>query len=66
MSKHDEQVVVQEDVEIARARAVRQAISARFGHDPYRLVAHYIERQKEHEERLLRAPEPAMDSSGTT
>lgn len=31
--------------EIARVRAARHQISERFGHDPYRLVAHYVERQ---------------------
>jgi hypothetical protein len=38
--------------------AVRHRISERFGHDPYRLVAYYMERQKEHQDRLVHAPEP--------
>jgi hypothetical protein len=44
------------DAEIARIREVRHQISEQFGHDPYRLVAHYIERQKEHPEKLVPAP----------
>ena len=42
--------------EIARIREVRHQISEQFGHDPYRLVAHYIELQKEHPEKLVPAP----------
>jgi plasmid stabilization system protein ParE len=44
--------------EIHRVREARSRISERFGHDPYRLVAHYMEQQKEHPERLVSAPEP--------
>jgi hypothetical protein len=44
--------------EIARVREARRRISERFGHDPYRLVNHYIEKQREHKDRLVRAPEP--------
>jgi hypothetical protein len=29
----------------------------RFGHDPYRLVAYYMERQQQHVDRLVHAPE---------
>lgn len=42
--------------EIARIREVRHRISEEFGHDPYRMVAYYIELQKEHPEKLVRAP----------
>ena len=44
---------------IAEVRAARRRISARFGHDPYALVNYYIERQQQHTDRLIRAPEPA-------
>ena len=47
-----------EDEEIARVRAARHRISAQFGHDPYKLVAYYMERQEHHRDRLIRAPEP--------
>jgi hypothetical protein len=43
------------DEVIAEVRAARHRISARFGHDPYRLVAYYMERQKAHANRLIRA-----------
>lgn len=48
----------EDDEEIARVREARHRISERFGHDPDRLVAYYMERQKGHPERLVRAPEP--------
>ena len=54
--KQTEQILEGEE-EIARIREARHRISERFGHDPYRLVAYYMERQKEHEDRLIRAPE---------
>jgi hypothetical protein len=41
---------------IAEVRAARHRISERFAHDPYRLVAYYMERQKAHADRLIRAP----------
>jgi len=44
------------DEEIARIREVRHQISEQFGHDPYRLVTHYMELQKEHPEKLVPAP----------
>jgi hypothetical protein len=58
--------VYERDEEIARIREVRHQISEEFGHDPYRLVAHYMERQKEHPEKLVRAPhsEVARRSKG--
>lgn len=46
--------------EIAAIREVRHRISERFGHDPYRLVAHLMELQNEHPEKLVRAPESAV------
>jgi hypothetical protein len=45
------------DEEIARIREVRHRISEQFGHDPYRLVAYYMELQKEHPENLIAAPD---------
>ena len=43
--------------EIARIREVRHQISEQFGHDPYRLVAYYMELQKELPEKLIPAPD---------
>jgi hypothetical protein len=41
---------------IAEVRAARHRISERFGHDPHRLVAYYMERQKGFMDRLVKAP----------
>jgi hypothetical protein len=51
MNPHSDSIHAGDDEEIACVRAARHRISERFGHDPYRLVAYYMERQKEHEER---------------
>jgi hypothetical protein len=45
------------DPVIDEIREVRHQISARFGHDPKQLVAHYMNLQEEHKERLLRSPQ---------
>jgi Uncharacterized protein conserved in bacteria (DUF2188) len=47
-----------DDEEIDRIRATRHRISERFGHDPYRLAAHYMERRKEREDRLRHPSRP--------
>jgi hypothetical protein len=57
MNPRSEPIPEQDDEEIACVRAVRQKISERFGHDPYRLVAYYMERQQQHMDRLMHAPE---------
>ena len=41
------------DPVIDEIRDVRHRISARFGHDPARLVAFYTELQKQYEDRLI-------------
>lgn len=45
------------DPVIAEIREVRHQISARFDHDPARLVAHYMELQKQYQDRLIETPE---------
>ncbi len=45
--------------EIAMIREVRHRISESFGHDPYRLVAHLMELQRQHPEKVLGAPTAA-------
>jgi hypothetical protein len=57
--------VDQGEEEIAAIREVRHRISERFGHDPYRLVAHLMELQKEHPEKLVPAPEPEVVAKTT-
>lgn len=46
------------DEVIAEVRAARRRISARFGHDPYKLVAYYKKRQRRHADRLIPLPDP--------
>lgn len=57
MNRPDEELRDAGDEVIARVREARHRISARVGHDPYKLVAYYMERQKQHRNRLVRAPE---------
>jgi hypothetical protein len=48
MTKHDSS-----DPLIDEIREVRRRISERFGHDPRKLVEHYMELQKRHADRLI-------------
>ena len=58
MNERLEATVVDEGDEVlARIREARHRISEEFGHDPYRLVAYYMELQKEHPEKLVPAPD---------
>jgi hypothetical protein len=60
------------DPVIDEIREVRHQISARFDHDPRRLVEHYVELQKQYEDRLIKplrpgsvkAPEPVARPAG--
>ena len=58
MSREAEVLLDEVEEEIARVREARHRILERFGHDPYRLVAYYMEQQKAHPGSLIRAPEP--------
>ena len=42
------------DPVIDEIREVRHRISERFGHDPERLLAHYLRIQEEYRDRLVR------------
>ena len=66
MSQELEPSVDQGEEEIAAIREVRHRLSERFGHDPYRLVAYLMELQKEHPEKLVRAPETEVVGTATT
>lgn len=55
----------QSDPVIDEVREVRHRISERFGHDPARLVAYYMELQAQFRDRLLDTPKPA-ESTGPT
>ncbi len=41
------------DEVIEEVRKIRRRISARFDHDPVKLVEHYIEQQRQYSDRLL-------------
>jgi hypothetical protein len=45
------------DPVIAEIREVRHRISARFDHDPARLVTYYMELQKQYQDRLIETDE---------
>lgn len=45
------------DPVIDEVREVRHRISARFDHDPERLVAYYMEMQEQYRDRLLASPQ---------
>ena len=49
------------DPVIDEIREVRHRISARFGHDPERLVAYYMELQKQYGDRLLDAEQGSTE-----
>ncbi len=51
------------DPVIDEIREVRHRISARFNHDPARLVAYYMELQKQYKDRLIRPVEDRADPS---
>ncbi len=48
-----------DDPVIDEIREIRHRISARFDHDPERLVTFYIELQKQHQDRLIEPPKAA-------
>lgn len=50
---------------IARVRRARHDISAKFDHDPRKLVEHYMELQKRHADRLITAPRLLVDTRRT-
>jgi hypothetical protein len=49
----------QSDPVIDEIREVRHRISARFAYDPARLVAYYMERQKQYQDRLTETEKTA-------
>jgi hypothetical protein len=52
------------DPVIDEIREVRHRISARFDHDPARLVAYYMELQKQYENRLIKT-EQDVEATGS-
>lgn len=53
----------QNDPVIDEIREIRHRISARFDHDPVQLVAYYMERQKEYQDRLI-VSKPVTENAG--
>lgn len=51
------------DPVIDEIREVRHRISSRFDHDPKRLVAYYMELQRQYSDRLLEMQEPVATGS---
>lgn len=49
---------IESDPVVDEVREIRHRISARFDHDPARLVAYYMEMQKQFEDRLIGARGP--------
>ena len=50
----------QNDPVIDEVREVRHRISEKFGHDPAKLVAHYMKLQEQHRDRLIRVAATAV------
>ena len=53
---------MKEDPAIKRVRDARHAISAECENDPQKLVAYYLKRQKERQERQQRAAKPKQEA----
>ena len=51
---------------IDEIREVRHRISARFDHDPARLVAYYMELQERHRDRLMDTSEATESTNKST
>lgn len=49
------------DPAIDEVREIRHRISERFGHDPERLVAYYMELQEKHLDRFVGAPQKEQE-----
>jgi hypothetical protein len=54
---------VPSDPVIDEIREVRHRISARFDHDPARLVAHYMELQKQYQDQMIETGESSERSA---
>jgi hypothetical protein len=52
------------DPVIDEVRAIRHSISARFQHDPEKLVAHYRNLHQQYQNRLVKSKEISESASG--
>jgi hypothetical protein len=55
-------MIVKEDIAIEHIREVRHQISVEFGHDPKKLVDHYIELQKRYKDRMKLTTPPKPEA----
>lgn len=53
------EIIPTNDPAVDEVREARRRISARFDHDPARLVNYYIELQDKYRDRLVSSPAPA-------
>lgn len=51
---------------IDQIRRTRYEISAKFDHDPQKLVEHYMQLQSRHAERLISSPAPTAEGMKKT
>ena len=56
----------QGDPVIDEIREVRHRISERFGHDPEKLLAYYMELQQRYRDRLMQSPQPVEHKDQST
>jgi hypothetical protein len=54
------------DPVIDEVREIRHRISARFNHDPSRLVAYYMELQKQYKDRLIKGERSTAEAEPKT
>lgn len=54
------------DDAVEEVREVRRRISARFNHDPVKLVEHYMERQRRYGDRLVDMPKSKRQDDSST
>ena len=57
---------IRSDQPIDEIRELRRRISARFDHDPARLVAYYVKLQEQYRDRLIDTPQPTEKPNHTT
>jgi len=57
---------IRSDQPIDEIRELRRRISARFDHDPARLVAYYVKLQERYRDRLIDTPKTSEETDHTT
>ena len=57
---------IRNDPPIDEVRGLRHRISARFDHDPARLVAYYVKLQEQYRDRLIDTPKTTEETDHTT